>query len=92
MFNAFKHDVRNTWKTLRPLIGKMHEKPDLTDAFIHKHKQITEPKEISNTFCDYFCTIGEELSRDISNTERLPEEFLQEREIHSIFLNPATET
>ncbi len=71
---------------------KNAEKPVLTDAFIHKHKQITEPKEISNTFCDFFCTTGEEISRNISRTERLPEEFLQEREIHSIFLNPATET
>ncbi len=95
MFDAFKNDVRNTgsWKTLRPLIEKkMREKHVLTGAFMHKHKQITEPKEILNTFCYFFCTIGEELGRNISSTERLPEDFLQEREIRSIFLNPVTET
>lgn len=69
----------------------------LTDYFffLHTNRPITKllsVKKYQIPFNASFCTIGEELSRNFSSTDRLPKELLKEREKPSISLNLVTET
>ena len=54
IFDNYKNDIRNTWKSLRPLIGKARDKTVITNEFIHNGKSISNPTEICNSFCDFF--------------------------------------
>ena len=55
LLNNYKHDIKQTWKVLRPLIGKQSDKMSVVDKFLVNDQVIMEPNEISNKFCDFFC-------------------------------------
>ncbi len=56
-----------------------------------KVKTITDPNEISNSFCKYFSNIGKVLAEKISSSRKLYANYLQtkqEKNPHSIFYSP----
>ncbi len=50
LIETYKGDIKNTWKILRPLIGKHKDKSQLPSAFQVNGNIVTEPTEIANKF------------------------------------------
>jgi hypothetical protein len=65
VFHKYKFDIRNTWKTIRTLIGGENDKTTVTQTFMSNNNVIWEPKEIASNFCNFFSTIGQQYADKI---------------------------
>ena len=65
IFHKYKFDIRNTWKTIRTLIGGENDKTTVTQTLMSNSNVITEPKEIASNFCNFFATIGQQYADKI---------------------------
>ena len=59
--------------------------------FFIDNKEITDPMEIANHFCDFFTNIGPNLAKMIPSSTSSFRSFLSGSFINSIFLEPTTE-
>ncbi len=50
ILNKYENDVKNTWNTLGPLIGKGNEKRYLVEEFVVNGENISDPDSIPNAF------------------------------------------
>ena len=93
-----KHNLAKTWKTLNYLIGKK-KKLKIKSKFRHNNLEITDDKDISNHFNDYYLNMAKELyktfashrisnigSSEINHLTHLHGSFSE-----SIYLNPTNE-
>ena len=58
LFNKYRYDMRNTWKIINNQRGKLNDKSSLPNLFKVENKEITDPKDIADGFCNYFTNIG----------------------------------
>ena len=93
-FSEIKNDAKKMWKELGALIGKTNEMSSGPLEFRHNNEVITNPKHISNQFCDFFTNVGPNYARDIPNSHKEPFYYLsrkQNRNPSSFFLHPTDE-
>ena len=64
-FNKYKHDMKNTWKTINNILNKTEKKCDFPNFFNHNDSIITDKKEIADAFNNYFIDIGPNLASKI---------------------------
>ncbi len=63
----------------------------VVDKFVVNDQVITEPNEISNKFCDFFCQhVGNYIQGQIPNTNKHWIDFFKDRESKSLFFTPTT--
>ncbi len=91
ILSNFKNDIKNTWKTIRPLIGKTNEKTTIIEEFKINGQYTTDPQTVSNEFCDFFSQIGCKLQANIPPSRANYSDFLQSPEEKSIFMAPTTQ-
>ncbi len=82
-------DISKTWKTLNELIGKSHDKTSCTSIKID-NGVITDTKQISNTFCEFFTTVGQKCAESIPAARMPFTHHLTQAYNHSFFLSPVT--
>ena len=63
----------------------------MQSSFIIDNKEITDPMEIANHFCEFFTNIGPNLAKKIPSSTSSFRSFLSGSFINSIFLEPTTE-
>ena len=68
---------------LNKIINRNKAKPKLTSIFKYENKDISDPLEITNRFCNYFTNLGLNLSAD---SHLKPKPFLSRRVWDSIFV------
>ena len=83
-----KSNLKKTWSILKGIVNKrksakIQEKLKLSDGSITSDKQM-----ISERFNDFFVNIGNSLSRGIPVVNTSPTEYMGERLLCSIFLEP----
>lgn len=88
LLNKYKNDVKNTWKTLRSIIGKKQDKKPISDNFKSNGTSITDPIQISNEFCKYFTNIGSHYASAIPDPVKHFSEHMKNRVNSSVFLAP----
>ena len=66
-FNNYKNNMKKTWKTINETLGKKTKNNKLPTMITHDSKNITDPKEISNTFNSYFATVGSNLASTLDS-------------------------
>jgi len=71
--------------------NKQEQKPELPDHFKENETLITDPTEISNKSNEYFINVGPNLATKIPVSDINFSNYLDERSIKSIFLDPVTE-
>ena len=54
LFDKYKYDIRKTWGIIRTIINKNNDKSNIADSFHINNKEINNPTDIANSFCDYF--------------------------------------
>ncbi len=90
ILNKYKNDIKNTWKTLGPLIGKGNEKRSIIEKFVVNGENISDPDLISNAFCEFFSNIGCKLQENIPVSRTSYDNYLRRPEEKTLFLNPTT--
>jgi hypothetical protein len=88
LFLKYKNDIKNTWKSIRSLIGKLNDKSSISDTFRINNVSVSDPNQISNEFCKFFTNIGHEYAAAIPPAQKPYHFYLKERVTKSIFLEP----
>jgi len=70
-FRDNTNDLKNTWKGIRNIIN-LKAKGDTSPSIIsHLNETITDPAKISNTFNNYFSTIGKKVQSSIPKSKNI---------------------
>ena len=64
----------------------------MPSLFVSNGKQITDPLEIANRFCEYFTNVGPSLASKLPDSEISHNSYLTNRIFETIFLKPVTVT
>src|SRR6218665_369035 len=79
-------NLRKVWWTINEIVGKNVYTPKITEI---DHKT-SDAKVIAEAFNHYFSNLGPALARAINRGSNKPTDYLKNRTIQSIFLNPVT--
>jgi hypothetical protein len=91
LLEEHKNNVKKTWIVLKDIIGKKKSKC-LQDKFNVGNNIITNKKQISEGFNDYFTNVGKSLEQNIAISDIDPIQYIHSSNPDSIFLSPVTET
>ena len=90
-FEECKSNMKSTWRPLNEIINKRKSRNSMQSSFVIDNKEITDPMEIANHFCEFFTNIGPSLAKMIPPSTSSFHSFLSGSFINSIFLEPITE-
>ena len=81
------------WKTLSPILNKKKNKPNQKsiNKLIIDGKAVYNDKQIANALNEYFSSVGNTLSKQISNKNRSYKDYLKNSLPRSIYLTPTDE-
>ena len=83
--------MKSTWRLLNEIINKRKSRNSVQSSFIIHNKEITDPMETADHFCEFFTNIGPNLAKMIPPSTSSFRSFLSGSFINSIFLEPTTE-
>ena len=90
-FEECKSNMKSTWRLLNEVINKRKSRNSVQSSFLIDNKEITDPMEIANHFCEFFTNIGPNLAKITPSSTSSFHSFLSGSFINSIFLEPTTE-
>ena len=91
MLKDNKNNIKETWKILNNLINRKSQKTKLSSIFKLDGREISNPLEIANHFCEYFSNIGPSLARTIPTSSIPARSYLSKAFLKSIFVKPVSE-
>ncbi len=83
-----KHSMKNTWKTLKQALGKQSNKLNFPLSFTINDLEISDKKQIAQSFNKFFSSIGKQTSQNVPATNKSFSEYLKNPKINSIFIEP----
>ena len=83
--------MKSTWRLLNEVINNRKSRNSVQSSFFIDNKEIPDPMEIANHFCDFFTNIGSNLAKMIPSSTSCFRSFLSGSFINPIFLEPTTE-
>ena len=78
LFNNFKTNTRKLWHALNKLTGKNYRQSKI-DNLIVNNEVIYKPREISETFNNFFANVSSDLAKQLPNSESDPLKYLNTR-------------
>lgn len=87
----YKSNAKSTWRLLNEVINTKKSKKNFPTTFNINDREISNPSQIANHFCDYFTNIGPNLAKSIPASPKSHSSFLSGNFPNSIFLEPVTE-
>ncbi len=78
--HPYKSDIKNSWKILKPLLGKHTNKSDICKTFFVDGMNTSDPKNIANGFCTYFANVGSSLANQIPQSTVSPQSHVEREE------------
>jgi len=91
-FEEANGNLRKTWKLLNEIINRKGKKNSkLPSIFTDGNKDISNPHEIANKFCNFFTNVGSNLANKLPPTNVSPNNFLTNRVLQTIFITPVSE-
>ena len=85
-------NIKNTWKGIKSVIKINTSNRSQPSSLLVNNKLISEPKQVAETFNEYFSTIAEKLQGKIKHTPKNFSSFLQNPNPYSFFIMPANVT
>ena len=70
-FEKYKHDVKNTWKTISDILSKSSKKSNPIKEIKLQDKIIQDKTEICNSFNNFFVNIGPDLALNIKPSKNV---------------------
>ena len=89
----FNNDTKRLWKVINSITQSHNDKTSIIDYIKVGNITITDPKQITDEFGNYFSTIGQQIAMKSGNSKKKIEDYLNkiERQTASVFLTPCTE-
>ena len=93
LFNEKESGIKQMWKTLSPILNKKKNKPNQKsiNKLIIDGKAVYNDKQIADALNEYFSSVGNTLSKQISNKNRSYKDYLKNPLPRSIYLTPTDE-
>jgi hypothetical protein len=91
IFDKYKYDIRNTWKTINSVTGRTNDKTSVSQIFKINERTTTSASIISDHFCDYFSKIGPQYANDIPASTHNHEHYLSQnvtKNRNTFFMTP----
>ena len=87
-FQQNSKNIRKTWQIMRNIIKKVNDKSNIRNRKI-ENIETTNPKKISEGFCNYFTNVGPDLSKQIPPPIRTYQQYISiKTPTNSLFLYP----
>ena len=83
-------NLKKSWRILKEVINKKKSTMSCSKFFIN-NKLSSDKNKIADSFNNFFINIGPTLAQDIPSDNREPTEFLKNRVVHSMVLEPVLE-
>ena len=84
-----RNNMRKTWEFVNSQIGRTRNKKSCVDLLTSDKAEITEHKDIAESFCQYFAGVGKKQSEEIEHSNKKAEEYFAGiNEANSIYLQP----
>ena len=83
-----KFNMKNTWRTLKQVLGKERNKSIFPQSFQIDDTNVTDKNVIAESFNKYFSEIGKQTSQNVPKSKKKFSEYLKTPNINSIFLEP----
>ena len=79
LFNEKENGIKQMWKTLSSILNKKKNKPNQKsiNKLIINAKAVYNDKQIANALNEYFSSVGNTLSKQISNKNRSYKDYLK---------------
>lgn len=87
-FENTKNSIRKTWKTINALIGKGKSDREQCTFQTDKGDQVTDPKQIADSFNEFFVNIGPQLASKICHSGKNYFEYLKNPNVKCMFMKP----
>ena len=87
MLALYKHDMKNTWKTIKQAMNVINNKSNITKIKFND-EIVEDPRDIVNILNNYFSSIGENLAANIPPSNKHFVDFLGQPNSNSIFFVP----
>ena len=85
-------NIKNTWKGIKSVIKISSSNRNQPNSLLVNNKLVSEPKQVAETFNEYFSTIAEKLQKKIKHVPKHFSSFLQNPNPFSFFIMPANVT
>ena len=83
------NNSKKIWKGIKQIIHYKPKSSQTSIKIVQYNKEVTDPKQIANTFNKYFANIGNELAKSIPTVSQTPFEYLKTPTCNSFALFPA---
>jgi len=83
-----KNDMKNTWKIMKTAMNKLNDKSHIPQLLNYKNEVLSNDKDISTAFCDFFTNIGPAYANKIPKSKKQHEHYMKLKAKNSIFLYP----
>ena len=89
----FRQDSKRLWQLVNKLIGKENNKTHVIESIRTGNLLKYDPYSITNTFCEFFSTVGEKYAEKFKTTKEETQTYLEkiERNSKTLFLHPCTQ-
>ena len=86
-----KNDIKRTWTIIKEIINKNKKRNVQTNFKMSDNSITTDKLLIAETFNEFFINVGPNLAKSLKNNNRIPEYYLKEPILNTIFLAPVTD-
>ena len=83
-----KNNMKNTWHTLKQVLGKEHNKSNFPQFFQIDDNKISDKNLIAQSFNEYFSKIGKTTSENVPRSNKPFTEYIKHPKLNSIFIEP----
>ena len=90
-FENCKNNMNKTWKGIKSLVNTKSILTSPTSQIISNNRTIDEPKEVSNTFNNFFVNIGPKTEKEIPYSFKSPTSYLKNRIDTNFFIAHTSE-
>ena len=85
-------NIKNTWKGIKSIIKINTSNRNQPNSLLVNNKLVSEPKEVAETFNEYFSSIAEKLQKKIKHAPKHFSSFLKNPNPYNFFIMPANIT
>ena len=83
--------IKNTWKGIKSVITLKSTRKSQPSSLLSNGNLITDPKQVANTFNDYFSSIGTSLQKNIHHYGKNFTHYLGNANEHTFFIRPTSQ-
>ena len=87
-FNEHQHNTKKTWRGINELIGKRNKILTNSISLIENKKIVTNQKDVTNIFNNYFVKVAENLSKDVGGPKSTIYKYLDNPNQYNFFITP----